>query len=110
MSLFQHLSRAGSTVKGRALAIWETAAPKLKHARQRLSYTRVQSDKARSWVASHPNLAFAPIGIFGVIYLLRIQQAAAAATLAGAWFALARHFSQTEADPAGASPRATAKP
>jgi hypothetical protein len=27
-----------------------------------------------------------------------IQQAAAAATLAGAWFALARHFAQTEAD------------
>jgi hypothetical protein len=28
---------------------------------------------AWSWVASHPNLAFSPIGVFGVIYLLRIQ-------------------------------------
>ena len=57
-----------------------------------------RSKKPRSWVVSHPNLAFAPIGVFSVIYLLWINQAAAAATLAGAWFALARHFSQTEAD------------
>jgi uncharacterized protein YjbI with pentapeptide repeats len=53
---------------------------------------------AWSWVASHPNLAFSPIGAFGVLYLFRIQQDAAAATLVGAWFALTRHFAQTEAD------------
>jgi uncharacterized protein YjbI with pentapeptide repeats len=99
MDVFGRLSRLGTTLRNRALPIiWQTAVPKLKYKLQRLVDAWAWSEKARSWVASHPNLAFAPIGVFGVIYLLRIQQAAAAAALAGAWFALARHFSQTEAD------------
>ena len=38
------------------------------------------------------------VGVCSVIYLLWINQAAAAATLAGAWFALGRSFAQAEAD------------
>lgn len=57
-----------------------------------------RSEKTRFWAALHPNLAFAPVGTLGILYLLRNQQDAPAATLIGAWFFLARHFAQTEAD------------
>ncbi len=58
----------------------------------------VWSEKTRSWAASHPNLAFTPLGLSGIVIFLKTEQYAPAATFAGAWFALTRHFSQTEAD------------
>jgi hypothetical protein len=100
MDAFHRLSQLSSTVKrnlhqDRLKSLWERHWPRAK----KVSLDAWSwSEEARSWGASHPNLTFAPIGVFGVIYLLRIQQAAAAATLAGAWFALARSFAQSEAD------------
>jgi uncharacterized protein YjbI with pentapeptide repeats len=100
MDAFHRLSQLSRTLKGnfhqdrlRGLWDWRWAQAK------KVSLDAwTWSEKARTWVALHPNLAFAPVGVLGVLYLLRIQQDAAAATLAGAWFALARHFAQTEAD------------
>jgi hypothetical protein len=68
---FQRLSQLGGAVQHGAAPVW-ASAPKLKHARQRLFNAWAWSETVRSWMASHPNLTFAPIGVFGVVYLLRM--------------------------------------
>jgi hypothetical protein len=57
-----------------------------------------RSAKAREWASSHPNQAIAPAVIVGILFLLRSGQDAAAATLVGAWFVLARNIAQGRAD------------
>ena len=74
------------------------------------AWTRSVAEKARSWATSHPNMAFAPVGVLAVLYLLMKHQAAAAATLAGAWFALARHFAQPKQTVSAASRKASQRP
>ncbi len=57
-----------------------------------------RSAKARKWAALHPNQAIAPAVFVGILFLLRSGQDAAAATLVGAWFVLARNIAQSRAD------------
>jgi hypothetical protein len=60
------------------------------------AWTRSAPD--REWIAHHPNLVIAPAIVLAIFFLLRAGQAAVAATLIGAWFALARGISQAAAD------------
>jgi uncharacterized protein YjbI with pentapeptide repeats len=57
-----------------------------------------RSAQAREWTSKHPNLAIAPAVSVAILFLLIAGQLAVAATLIGAWFALARGISQAAAD------------
>ena len=57
-----------------------------------------RSAPAREWMSHHPNLVIAPAIVVPILFLLRAGQVAVAATLIGAWFALARGISQAAAD------------
>src|SRR5690242_10515372 len=57
-----------------------------------------RSAPAREWISHHPNLVIAPAIGVAILFLLRAGQVAVAATLIGAWFALARSISQAAAD------------
>ena len=57
-----------------------------------------RSAPAREWISHHPNLVIAPAIVVAILFLLIAGQIAVAATLIGAWFALARGISQAAAD------------
>ena len=57
-----------------------------------------RSAPAREWISHHPNLGIAPAIVVAILFLLIAGQVAVAATLIGAWFALARGISQAAAD------------
>ena len=80
MDAFRRLSQLGSTVKERVSPVWKSAGLQFGRKLPKLGpWTKAvtldawaRSEKLRSWIASHPNLGFAPVGVLGILYLLRI--------------------------------------
>jgi hypothetical protein len=91
------LSRFGTAVRECATAsvLWKRYWPRIQQASLN-AWNR--SGNVREWIRKHPNPVIAPVVIVGVLFLLRSGQDAAAATVVGAWFVLARNIAQGAAD------------
>jgi Protein of unknown function (DUF2934) len=95
----ERLPRIGSAVKDRATATWTALRARYWPRVKEISLDAwKRSAQAREWISKHPNLAIAPVVIVAILVLLIVGQVAVAATLIGAWFALARGISQAAAD------------